>query len=157
MAISAYTKTTWAKSPSTTSAISAPNLQHLEDQVKDITDAAVSGGASPTKIWTSTNDGNGGVAPSPKTYMQQATKAQNEYFAITTATGGWYLVAAWNASSGGEGAVSIMCNSGGTLYLVASLKTSANVSIDKSGADVRAINLNAASSSIRCVVTQIGW
>jgi len=38
MAISAYTKTTWANSPTTTSPVSAANLQHIEDQVKDITD-----------------------------------------------------------------------------------------------------------------------
>lgn len=68
MAIGAYTKTTWANSPSTSSPLSAANLQHIEDQVKDITDAAVSGGASPTKIWTSTNDGNGGQPPAPKPF-----------------------------------------------------------------------------------------
>jgi hypothetical protein len=64
MAIGAYTNPTWANGG--TPAINAANLQAATDQIKNITDAAVSGGASPTKIWTSTNDGNAGQPPAPK-------------------------------------------------------------------------------------------
>jgi hypothetical protein len=64
MAIGAYTNPTWANGG--TPAINSANLQAATDQIKNITDAAVSGGASPTKIWTSTNDGNGGQPPAPK-------------------------------------------------------------------------------------------
>jgi len=66
MSIPAYTKTTWANSPDTSSPLSATNLQHIEDQVKAITDASVSGGASPTKLWTDTNTGNDDNPPAPK-------------------------------------------------------------------------------------------
>jgi hypothetical protein len=64
MAIGAYTNPDWANGG--TPAINSANLQAATDQIKNITDAAVSGGASPTKIWTSTNDGNGGQPPAPK-------------------------------------------------------------------------------------------
>jgi len=55
MAIGAYTKTTWANSPATTSPVSTANLQHIEDQVKDITDAALTEGTwTPTLIGSTT-------------------------------------------------------------------------------------------------------
>ena len=64
MAIGSYTKTTYVNGSAP--AINATNLNNAENQIKEITDAAVSGGANPTKIWTSSNDGNGGQQPSPK-------------------------------------------------------------------------------------------
>lgn len=88
MAISAYTKTAWANSPATTSAVGAANLQHIEDQVKDITDAAVSGGASPTKIWTSTNDGNGGQPPAPKPQIASGITVPGFYLENDMLSGG---------------------------------------------------------------------
>jgi len=108
MAISAFTKTTWANSPSTSSPVSAANLQHIEDQVKDITDAAVSGGASPTKLWSDTNDGNLGQPPMPrvtsgtpaggtdgpgKLYTGQVTGTNTLYYSGSTdKTGTWLLI-----------------------------------------------------------------
>jgi len=64
MAIGAYTKTTWANSPATTSPVSAPNLQHIEDQVKDITDSALTIGT-----WTPTIIGS--TTPGTQTYTVQ--------------------------------------------------------------------------------------
>lgn len=64
MAIGDYTKTTYVNGSAP--ALNATNLNNAENQIKEITDAAVSGGANPTKIWTSSNDGNGGQPPSPK-------------------------------------------------------------------------------------------
>jgi len=64
MAISAYTKTTWANSPATTSQLNAANLQHLEDQVKDITDACL----TPT-AWTPTIIGS--TTAGTQTYTAQ--------------------------------------------------------------------------------------
>jgi hypothetical protein len=96
MAIGAYTNPTWANGG--TPAINAANLQATTDQIKNITDAAVSGGASPTKIWTSTNDGNGGQPPAPKPnavsaatpgYVQEiSTTTNGQYYGNGTTTAG---------------------------------------------------------------------
>jgi len=157
MAIGAYTKTTWADSPSTTSPMSDANLQHLEDQVKNITDAAVSGGADPTKIWTSTNDGNAGKAPMPKTTKIEGALLQNAYHTVTlpASGGGCYLVWAWNASTGGAGAGAIIY-AGNIAYKLFDLATSAVVSITVSGCDVRGVNLYT-PSTISFAVIQVSW
>lgn len=85
-AIGAYTNPTWVDGSAP--ALSASNLQALTDQVKNITDAAVSGGASPTKIWTSTNDGNAGKQPAPK--YQQSTLTPGFFEVIDLASGASY-------------------------------------------------------------------
>jgi hypothetical protein len=83
MAIGAYTNPDWANGG--TPAINSANLQAATDQIKNITDAAVSGGASPTKIWTSTNDGNGGQPPAPK--PRAATDSDiGQFKSVQTAT-----------------------------------------------------------------------
>jgi hypothetical protein len=81
-AIGAYTNPAWVNG--TAPAINTTNLQLLTDQVKNITDAAVSGGAAPTKIWTSTNDDNGGQPPAPKakTYVAGLTPGELTYLAL---------------------------------------------------------------------------
>lgn len=154
-AIGAYTNPTWVDGSAP--ALSASNLQALTDQVKNITDAAVSGGASPTKIWTSTNDGNSGTAPAPKNTILSGTLTLNQYHEYTLSNG-IYLVTGTNISVASTGAVAIVFVYGAT-YIQASLRTEVGaVGITaEAGSTIRITNLHNGSDLVFASCAKIGF
>jgi len=124
--MAAYTKTTWANSPSTSSPLSAANLQHIEDFVQELSDDKYTG--------------NGGQPPAPKATINSVSTASAVFATLFTLPSqrGIYLAQASLAISYGYSAMAIItvASDGATARLV-SESEDAGIEIQLSGLDVQ--------------------
>jgi len=101
--MAAYTKTTWANSPSTSSPLSAANLQHIEDFVQELSDDKYTGngGQPPAPKPTTGTPSSGADGPGQMYTGSTSNAAIYGAGAVSKSTGVWFgWFTTWTTATG---------------------------------------------------------